>query len=236
VVLKAFGNLIIGIAASPFKLLANLVGAESSELEYLRFAYGRSDLTPPELEKTLKIAEALAMRPELMLQFGGVVDREADGAALRTVAFDAAVEQRIVSLTAEDSGDGTYAERRLEAIEQLYGESGLTPDARAGLAQLRAAHTTSAAENTSADEGEFDALAYVENLRRLLVDRQPLTEQALSALAAERANNAVAAIVGTNAALETQIEIVESSGGSRSDDEDVRMQMSLTTKGGGNQQ
>jgi len=236
VVLKAFGNLIIGIAASPFKLLANLVGAESSELEYLRFAYGRSDLTPPELEKTLKIAEALAMRPELMLQFGGVVDREADGAALRTVAFDAAVEQRIVSLTAEDSGDGTYAERRLEAIEQLYGESGLTPDARAGLAQLRAAHTTSAAENTSADEGEFDALAYVENLRRLLVDRQPLTEQALSALAAERANNAMAAIVGTNAALETQTEIVESSGGSRSDDDDVRMQMSLTTKGGGNQQ
>jgi hypothetical protein len=236
VVLKAFGNLITGIAASPFKLLANLVGAESSELEYLRFAYGRSDLTPPELEKTLKIAEALAMRPELMLQFGGVVDREADGAALRTVAFDAAVERRIVSLTAEESGDGTYAERRLDAIEQLYGESGLTTDARAGLAQLRAAHTTSAAENTSAAEGEFDALAYVENLRRLLVDRQPLTEQALSALAAERANNAVAAIVGTNAALETQIEIVESSGGSRSDDEDVRMQMSLTTKGGGNQQ
>jgi hypothetical protein len=152
------------------------------------------------------------------------------------VAFDAAVERRIVSLTAEESGDGTYAERRLDAIEQLYGESGLTTDARAGLAQLRAAHTTSAAENTSAAEGEFDALAYVENLRRLLVDRQPLTEQALSALAAERANNAVAAIVGTNAALETQIEIVESSGGSRSDDEDVRMQMSLTTKGGGNQQ
>ena len=235
VVLKAFGNLITGIAASPFRLLANLVGAESSELEYLRFAYGRSDLTPPELEKTLKIAEALAIRPELRLQLGGVVDREADGAALRTISFDATVERRIASLTAEGAGDGMYAERRLEAIERLYAESGITTDPRAGLAELRAAHTTSPADNTSASQAAFDALAYVENLRRLLVERQPLTEQALSDLAIARASNARAAIIGTNAALETRIEIVEPSGVSGSDDEDVRMQLSLTTEDAGGQ-
>ncbi len=232
-ILRALGNLITGIVASPFRLLANLVGAESSELEYLQFADGRSDLTPPELEKTVKVAEALAIRPELMLQFGGVVDREADGAALRTASFDAEVERRIISLTAEESGDGMYAEHRLEAIEQLYLESGIAIDAQASLAELRTAHTTSAADETSESEEQFDALAYTESLRRLLVDRQPLTGQELSDLAVARANNAKAAIIGTNPELEARIEIVESSTVSRNDDEDVRMQMSLTTNGGG---
>ncbi len=230
VVLKALGNLITGIVASPFKLLANLVGAESSELEYLRFTDGRSDLAPPELEKTAKVAEALAIRPELLLQFGGVVDPEADGAALRTASFDAEVERRIVSLTAEESGDGTYAEHRLEVIEKLYLESGIAADARAGLAELRASHTTSSAD--TGDE-KFDALAYTESLRRILVDRQPLNEQELSDLAAARANNTKVAIIGANPELEARIEIVESSTVSRDDDEDIRMQMSLTTNGGG---
>jgi len=232
VVFKALGNLITGIVASPFKLLANLVGAESSELEYLQFADGRSDLTPPELEKTIKVAEALAIRPELMLQFGGVVDREADGAALRAASFDAEVERRIISLTAEESGDGMYAEHRLEVIEQLYLESGIATDARGGLAELRTAHTTSASDEKPGSEERFDALAYTESLRRLLVDRQALTEKELSDLAVARANNARAAIVGTNPELETRIEIVESSIVSRNDDEDVRMQLSLTAKSG----
>ena len=234
VVMKALGNLIIGIAASPFRLLANLVGAESSELEYLQFAAGRSDLTPPELQKSVKIAEALAIRPELMLQFGGVVDRESDGAALRTASFDAEVERRITSFAATDSDGGMYAEHRLEVIEQLYLESGIATDAAAGLVELRSAHTSSVADETSATDEQFDALAYTENLRRLLVDRQPLTETQLSDLATARANNAEAAIIGTNTELETRIEIVESSSVSRNEEEEVRMQMSLTTSAGGN--
>jgi hypothetical protein len=232
VILKALGNLITGIVASPFKLLANLVGAESSELEYLRFADGRSDLTPPELEKTAKVAEALAIRPELMLQFGGVVDPEADGAALRAASFDAEVERRITSLMNKESDNAMYAKTRLEVIEQLYRESGIAPDPSASLVELRAANTVAAAEGVEA-ERQLDALAYTENLRRLLVDRQPLTQQELSDLAVARANNVAAAIIGTNPELEARLEIVESSSVSRDDDEDVRMQMSLTTKGGG---
>ena len=232
VILKALGNLITGIVASPFKLLANLVGAESSELEYLRFADGRSDLTPPELEKTAKVAEALAIRPELMLQFGGVVDPEADGAALRAASFDAEVERRITSLMNKESDNAMYAKTRLEVIEQLYRESGIAPDPSASLVELRAANTVAAAEGVEA-ERQFDALAYTENLRRLLVDRQPLTQQELSDLAVARANNVTAAIIGTNPELEARLEIVESSSVSRDDDEDVRMQMSLTTQGGG---
>jgi hypothetical protein len=233
VVVKAFINLITGIVTSPFRLLANLVGAESAELEYLQFLDGRSDLTPPELEKTAKIAEALALRPELMLQFGGVVDPEADGAALQKSAFDAEVEQRIASLMAAESDDTMYAEHRLEVIEQLYRESGITTDPGAALAELRVAHTTSAVDATSETEPQFDPLAYTESLRRTLIERQPLAEQDLSRLADTRANNVRAAIVATNAALETRIEVIDSSTFSRGDDEAIRMQMSLTTSAEG---
>jgi hypothetical protein len=235
VVFKALGNLITGIVTSPFKLLANLVGAGSSELEYLQFAHGRSDLTPPELEKTAKVAEALAIRPELLLQFGGVVDREADGTALRAAAFDGEVERRIVALATEESGDGMYAQHRLEVIEQLYLEAGIVTDASAGLAELRAAHTTSAANEAPESVARFDSLAYTENLRRLLVDLQPLTEQALSDLAMARASNARAAIIAADPELDARIKVVESSAVSGNDDEDVRMQLSLTADAGGDE-
>ncbi len=233
VVLKALGNLLTGIVTSPFRFLASLVGAESSGLEYVRFADGRSDLTPPELEKTAKIAEALAIRPDLMLQFGGVVDPEADGAALRTSSFDAEVERRVMSLAAEDSDSRMYADHRLEAIEQLYLESGISTDAPAGLAELRAAHTTRAADESTESGEQFDALAYTASLRDLLIERQPLPDQELSDLAIARANNVKTAIVGTHPEMEARLEIVESSTVSRDADEDIRMQMSLTTNGAG---
>jgi hypothetical protein len=86
---------------------------------------------------------------------------------------------------------------------------------------------------TSETEPQFDPLAYTESLRRTLIERQPLAEQDLSRLADTRANNVRAAIVATNAALETRIEVIDSSTFSRGDDEAIRMQMSLTTSAEG---
>jgi hypothetical protein len=229
VVMKAFVNLVVGIVASPFNLLANLVGAESSELEYLHFVDGRSDLTGPELEKSAKIAEALMIRPELMLQFGGVVDPEADGAALRTAAMEIEIERRIAALAARESDSAMYPENRLEVIEQMYRESGITADPDAGLAEMRAEYTTSAANEGSVTEEKIDALAYADHLRRMLVDRQPLSDQELSDLAAARAINTKEAIVAASPELEARIEVLESTTVSRDEDEAARMQMVLTT-------
>jgi hypothetical protein len=82
VVAKALFNLITKIVTSPFALLGNLVGAEAGELEYLVFEPGRADLSPPEIEKAGKIAEALGLRPQLALQIGGVYAPDNDAAAL----------------------------------------------------------------------------------------------------------------------------------------------------------
>jgi hypothetical protein len=88
VAMKALGTLIIKIVASPFALLGKLIGVEADELKYINFLDGRSDLTPPELERAAKLAEALALRPALILDISGVADAEADGLALRTARLD----------------------------------------------------------------------------------------------------------------------------------------------------
>ena len=236
VVMKALANLIVGIVASPFKLLANLVGAESSELEYLHFVDGRSDLTGPELEKSVKLSEALKIRPELMLQFGGVVDPAADGVALRTASVETEIERRIATLTGEETDGAMYTENRFEVIEQMYRESEITADPNASLAEIRDEYTSSAATDASGAEEKFDALAYAEHLRRLLVDRQPLSDQELSELAAARAANAREAIVTASPELGARIEVVESTTVSRGEGEPVRMQMVLTASTAGVEQ
>jgi hypothetical protein len=236
VVMKALANLIVGIVASPFNLLANLVGAESSELEYLHFVDGRSDLTGPELEKSVKLSEALKIRPELVLQFGGVVDPEADGVALRTASVETEIEQRIATLTGEETDGAMYTENRFEVIEQMYRESEITADPNASLAEIRDEYTSSAATDASGTEEKFDALAYAEHLRRLLVDRQPLSDQELSELAAARAANAREAIVTSSPELGVRIEVVESTTVARDEGEPVRMQMVLTASTAGVEQ
>jgi len=236
VVMKALANLIVGIVASPFKLLANLVGAESSELEYLHFVDGRSDLTGPELEKSVKLSEALKIRPELVLQFGGVVDPEADGVALRTASVETEIERRIATLTGEETDGAMYTENRFEVIEQMYRESEITADPNASLAEIRDEYTSSAATDASGAEEKFDALAYAEHLRRLLVDRQPLSDQELSELAAARAANAREAIVTSSPELGVRIEVVESTTVARDEGEPVRMQMVLTASTAGVEQ
>ena len=236
VVMKALANLIVGIVASPFKLLANLVGAESSELEYLHFVDGRSDLTGPELEKSVKLSEALKIRPELMLQFGGGVDPAADGVALRTASVETEIERRIATLTGEETDGAMYTENRFEVIEQMYRESEITADPNASLAEIRDEYTSSAATDASGTEEKFDALAYAEHLRRLLVDRQPLSDQELSELAAARAANAREAIVTASPELGARIEVVESTTVSRDEGEPVRMQMVLTASTAGVEQ
>jgi hypothetical protein len=109
VVRKALVNLLTRIVTAPFALLGNLVGAEAGELEYLVFEPGRSDLSPPELEKAGKIAEALALRPKLALQIGGVYVPESDAAALKAekVGTDPAAileETRNAHTTLADDG------------------------------------------------------------------------------------------------------------------------------------
>ena len=85
---KAIGNLISGIFAAPFKLLAALFsGINHEEFSNIGFDPGSARLLPPEREKLGKIVQALAKRPELKLLVPARYDIELDARALKRAAL-----------------------------------------------------------------------------------------------------------------------------------------------------
>ncbi len=230
VVLKALGNLIIKIVASPFALLGNLLGVDASELEYITFLPGRADLTPPELERAGKLAEALALRPELALELHGVIDRDIDGLALMTAMLDTIVEERIALSAAGQAGTAMYAQQQREVLEQLFSELQPESDSTAALDALRTGFTSPIEEtDDSASSDQFDELAYTAELRQRLIGVQQLEDAELVALGNERATNTRLAILTADPVLGERILI----GGPQSIESDmddaVRMKATLRT-------
>ncbi|MEQ9562990.1 MAG: DUF748 domain-containing protein, partial [Woeseiaceae bacterium] len=165
VVLKALANLIVKIVASPFALLGKLVGVEANELEYINFLRGRADLTPPEQERIVKLAEALSLRPELVLEVSGVVDREADGIALRTAKLQQIVDARLGELPQDDAT--MYAEQQRKILESLFIEQGVPAEQEVALEELESRYTSAVTnEESGKAETMFDALAYSNEIRR----------------------------------------------------------------------
>jgi hypothetical protein len=233
VVLKAIGGLIVKIAASPFALLGKMLGVESSDLEYVAFPGGRSDLLPPEIQRAGKLAEALALRPELVLELPGVVDKDVDGLALKTARVDDVVEQRLGVSGSAEFGDAMYATRQKTVLEQLFTESDLTQDAAVALETLRLQFITTTAETERGGAGEqFDELAYTAELRLQLIGAQRLDQEELDVLASERSANTRAAILIINADLAERIVIGQPQAIENSSGDEVLMKVRLRTGSG----
>ena len=231
VVVKALVNLVVKIVASPFALLGNLVGAEASDLEYVSFLDGRSDLTPPEMQKAAKLAEALSLRPKLTLEIAGVANPEADGLALRTARLDAIVDERIVAMDPAKNKDEMYAELQKKVLEQLFVEQQLAEDAEIALQELPDSFTISSdADGEDGQAGQFDALAYTNELRRQLIELQTVTNADLTILAKQRAQNTQEAILASNEGLRDRIVLGTSSGVAKKSGEMIKMKVTLSTR------
>ena len=221
VVRTALTNLLLKIVTSPFALLGNLVGAEGDELESIDYLPGRSDLTPPQMEKAAKLAEALAMRPELVLQANGTVDQELDGLAIRTTRIDEAIDQAVEA----GDDDTMFAERRLEALESLY-EAGATEGDEA-LATIRLAFEP--AEDAE-PEAQFDSVAYAEEIRTRLIDKQSVSDQTLIALGDARAAALIDGIATANPELAPRLQSGETNVVSGEFEEDIAIEVTLATQ------
>lgn len=64
---KAIGNLIVGIAAAPFKFLGSALGIDAEAMAKIEFDFGSAVLNPPEKEKLDKLVEVFVQRPEIGL-------------------------------------------------------------------------------------------------------------------------------------------------------------------------
>ncbi|SFL96561.1 DUF748 domain-containing protein [Marinobacter zhejiangensis] len=133
IVTRAFVNLLVKAAASPFSMLgsvAELAGLSGEELGTVYFDPGSPALDGDEAQKLDVLAQALKDRSNLLLNVRGAVSQELDGLALKQqrlarrigLADDLSTEQRLERLEQayrRDNGN--------EALEVLRGEQGGDP-------------------------------------------------------------------------------------------------------------
>lgn len=119
----AVKNMIINIVAAPFDFLASLVGG-GDDMQDIRFAPGQSELKAGEKEKLIKLAQALAERPQLNLEIRGEY-QAADRQALQVKALEEKLEPLLTKNKDRSKAVRAVAKENLqpeafEAIEDQY--------------------------------------------------------------------------------------------------------------------
>lgn len=129
VVMRAFVNLLVKAAASPFSMLgsiAEMAGLSGEDLGQVSFVPGRVELAEGEAAKLSALADALRERPELLLNVRGAVSPETDGLALLRDELT-------------QNGQKALSEEEWASARQAYlsGERSLSPEALNNLARDR---------------------------------------------------------------------------------------------------
>lgn len=185
VIWKAFSGLITKIVSAPFALLGNLIGVDSQDLGQFQFLAGRSDLTPPELEKVAQLQQALLQRPELRIEIEGPYDPSIDAPKLR---FFKLREQVIARLEEREQAAGPADEAGMldedirSVLELLFSER--FPGQP--LEDLKVIHTHPPTDNPEG-KAVLDELAYAAGLRDRLLESEVIGAQDLVQLASDRA-------------------------------------------------
>jgi uncharacterized protein involved in outer membrane biogenesis len=218
VIWKAVVNVLTRVVTAPFRALGSLLGAGSEKLEAIEFDPGSDRLQPPEREKLVQLAQALAKKPQLRLGVPGAWHEALDAAALRQRAVRTEVVRRAGLKLEEGESPGPLdvADPAIRAAvralyTQRFGEAGWQEAKRAAEAApaAPAAAGTASAPAPARSEvpvwrrvGNFvqgepqvaDAVGFYRRLARQLEAAQPLPPEALAALAQRRAQAVAAAL------------------------------------------
>ncbi len=223
VIAKAIINLIRSVATSPFRLLGNLVGVEGEDFGVLAFEPGRAAVSPPDREKLVKLAEALALRPTLTIVTPAPFDAEADAEALRALRVDARVEEAVAARREGEASDEFLSALRREALEGAFREQ--FPDIPLETVQ---APFLSVPDDRPRARPELDAVAYLAAVRAQLIAAEEVTEADLAALAGDRASAAIDVLVTEGAVDATRVSAAEPAEAKQGERGDVLGELSLT--------
>ena len=217
-VFKALGNVLTKIVTAPFRFLASLLGgaAEDADLEFVGFVAGDADLRGPEAEDLAKLAEALAQRPELLLEVGAAFDETRDGRAMRERQLDAAISGRFEA----GEGAGKDGDPVRLIMEAMYAEA----EGAEAPAALQAEHS---AKPEGSDQVVLDETRYLEALRAALLALQVIEPQAFRLLAMERAASVRNYLVESGGLDPARISLAEPGEAPREDENLVFLKLEL---------
>lgn len=175
IVWQAIQNILTRIATAPFRALGALFGGDD-QFENITFEAGRAELTPPEREKLVRLAEVLTKRPALSISVHGVY-ADTDRVALQDIQL-----RRIVAKAGgqhldavDDPGPlSTYQPKVQAALEELFSEGFGGGELAAQKAGFRRANPGKLQESVT---GKF-----MSGLSGMFREKRTLTEQEVNAL------------------------------------------------------
>lgn len=226
VVMKAIVGLITKVVSAPFRMLGALIGVDSEDFGQFQFLAGRSDLTPPELEKIIQLQQALNERPQLGIELSGVIDAAIDTPQLQFFRLRDTVLQRLgTEKSSEDQEIAMLDEELRSTLEAIFSER--FPDESAD--SLKALHMAPPADDP---EGKpvLDDLAYAVALRDRLLASEEISAADLDALANARAEAVRSAFLASGEFDESRIVIVAPSKVESEDGEWVPMELGVAAK------
>ncbi|MBA1146882.1 DUF748 domain-containing protein [Ectothiorhodospiraceae bacterium WFHF3C12] len=230
VIRQVLATTIRDIVKSPFRLLGSILGLGSEDLGTIEFLAGRSDLTPPQREKTGKLAAALEKRPQLALEIAGTYAPSLDEPALRRQQALAALRERLGKAEGED-GELSLTDKAVrDTVRALFMDA--YPDA--DLDALRERFTRPPEDKPDA-EAVFDEVAWQAHLASRIIEAQSVSRTALESLAGERASAVRAALVSGGGSLgggieEARLRVVEPRETDTESNSRVPLALSVTTR------
>ena len=175
IIWKALTNVLGKIVTAPFRALGALLGGGKS-VESIVFAPGIAQLSPPEQEKLLQLAQMLVKRPKLSIAIHGVY-AETDRVALADLQLRRSIAQSIGQHleAAEDPGPLASRDAKVQhALEKLF-------TARSGAGELASLKLGFA----QANPGQLKQSAsgkMIAGLSGLFQKKRTLTEQEVAQL------------------------------------------------------
>jgi len=225
VIWQALAGMITKMVTAPFRFLGNLIGIDSEDLGQFEFLAGRADLTPPELEKVAKLKEALAQRPELVVEISGVTDRNIDVPALKLIRLRDTANERLEEGLDEKDDQAMMLDVEIRAVvEILFTER--FPETP--LDTLKTEFTAPPADDP---EGKpvLDDLAFATDLWNRLLDSEVIGEQELADLAGARAQVISSAFLADGLFDESRVVIAPSVEVESEDGEWVRLELAVAS-------
>jgi len=172
VVITMIGNLFAKIISAPFAALGSMFGG-GTELSYMDFEYGSSQINPSMQGQLDKLITALYDRPALQLEIQGAVEPKNDRLALRQIQFDNLLKAQKLK---------EMVKKGQEAIPL----AGVQTDPQAYEKYLAKAYNASDMPKPRDQLGRIKKLP-VPEMEKLLSTRIDITDQDLRLLAHQRA-------------------------------------------------
>jgi outer membrane protein OmpA-like peptidoglycan-associated protein len=173
---RAIGNLILKVVSSPFTLLASLAGggSEAGELSHIEFAAGASSLDDEDRKRLDGLARALASRPELSIDIGGVGDPAADRDAMQRERLERTLKRAKLAQM-----------RRADPRAELPSIADLRLDDTERATLLEAAW-----REAKLDAGSGGTVPASDELERVLLEQAPIATEEVKQVAQARAQSA----------------------------------------------